>query len=113
MEPRPVYALNVFNLLPGKEDQYREYSVKIGRIINGIGGKVVAAGRDPLRRLHEDRPRRYTVMVEFPSETAFQQMLDQGEQGDLHQLRETATTDYIWTLYQPWDLRAWVKQSGA
>jgi hypothetical protein len=26
-------------------------------------------------------------------------------------LRETACKDYIWTLYQPWDMRAWVKDS--
>ena len=44
-----IYALNVFNLLPGKENDYREYSVKAGRIIYGLGGRVVSAGSGVLR----------------------------------------------------------------
>src|SRR5581483_122483 len=104
-----VYALNVFNLLPGKDDQYRDYSVKAGRIIYGMGGKVVASGWKPIRRMHEDRSRRYLIVVEFPSETVFQAFLDEAEKQGIHDLRETATTDYIWTLYEPWDLRQWVK----
>jgi len=104
-----VYALNVFNLLPGREDQYRDYSVKAGKIIYGFGGKVVASGWQPMRRMHEGRERRHFIVVEFPSETVFQQFLDEAQRQHLHELRETACTDYIWTLYQPWDMRAWVK----
>ena len=36
-----VYALNVFNLLPGRENDYRDYSLKAGKIIYGKGGRVV------------------------------------------------------------------------
>lgn len=104
-----VYALNVFNLLPGKEAQYRDYSVKAGKIIYGFGGKVVASGWQPLRRMHEDRERRHFIVVEFPSETVFQQFVDEAERQNIHDLRETACSDYIWTLYQPWDLREWVR----
>lgn len=39
-----ICALNVFNLIPGREDEYRDYPVKAGRIIYGLGGKVVSAG---------------------------------------------------------------------
>ena len=104
-----VFALNVFNLLPGKEDQYRDYSVKAGRLIYGFGGKVVASGWQPIRRMHEDRERRQFIVVEFPSQAVFQQFIDEAEQQDIHRLRETACSDYIWTLYAPWDMRAWVK----
>ena len=44
-----IYALNVFNLIPGKENDYRDYSVRAGKIIYGLGGKVVSAGAGPLR----------------------------------------------------------------
>ena len=104
-----VYALNVFNLVPGKENDYRTYSVLAGKIIYGFGGKVVAGGWQPIRRLHEDRERRQMIVVEFPSEAMFQQFIDEAERQDIHHLRENACTDYIWTLYEPWDLRAWVK----
>ena len=103
-----IYALNVFNLLSDKEDQYRDYSVKAGKIIYGFGGRVVASGWRPIRCLHEDRPRSYFIVVEFPDEAVFQQFVDEAEKQGIHPLRETATTDYIWTLYEPWDLRAWV-----
>jgi uncharacterized protein (DUF1330 family) len=104
-----VYALNVFNFVPGRENEYREYSVKIGKIIYGLGGRVVASGWKPIRKLHGDVERRHMIVVEFPSEDAFQAMLDEGEKQDVHHLRENATMDYIWTLYEPWDLRSWVK----
>ena len=32
-----VYALNLFNFREGKENDYREYSVKAGKIIYGKG----------------------------------------------------------------------------
>jgi uncharacterized protein (DUF1330 family) len=104
-----VYALNVFNFVPGKESQYRDYSVLAGRLIYGFGGKVVSSGWQPIRRMHEDRERRQMIVVEFPSEAVFQQFIDEAEKQDIHRLREESTTDYIWTLYEPWDLRAWVK----
>ena len=104
-----VYALNVFNFVAGKEDQYRDYSVKAGRIIFGMGGRVVASGWKPIRRMHEDRERRHIIVVEFPSEQVFQAFLDEADRQGLHELREGSTTDYIWTLYEPWDMRAWVK----
>jgi uncharacterized protein (DUF1330 family) len=59
--------------------------------------------------MHEDRERRQMIVVEFPSEAVFQQFIDEAEKQDIHRLREESTTDYIWTLYEPWDLRAWVK----
>lgn len=107
-----IYALNVFNLAPGREDDYRKYSVLAGKIIYGVGGKVIASGWQPLRRLHEDRERRQMIVVEFPSEEAFQRFIDEGERQDIHRLRENSTLDYIWTLYNPWNLRAWVKENG-
>lgn len=106
-----LYALNVFNLLPGREHDYREYNLRAGRIIYDLGGRVVAAGRDPVRELHGDAARRYLIVVEFPNEEVFQEFLDQAEREDIHRLREGAATDYIWTLYRPWDLKAWVREN--
>jgi uncharacterized protein (DUF1330 family) len=106
-----IYALNVFNLVPGRENDYREYSVKAGRIIYGLGGRVVSAGRGPLREMHGDTVRRNLIVVEFPSLEAFEQFIDEAEDQNIHAMREGSTTDYIWTLYEPWDLRAWVKTS--
>jgi len=35
-----LYALNLFNFVPGKEDQYRHYSVLAGKIIYGWAGAL-------------------------------------------------------------------------
>jgi hypothetical protein len=40
MENIMIYALNVFNLSPEKENDYKEYSIKAGKIIYSKGGKV-------------------------------------------------------------------------
>jgi uncharacterized protein (DUF1330 family) len=111
-ETAMIYALNVFNLVPGREDDYRDYSVKAGKIIYGLGGRVVSAGTGPLREMHGDTRRRQLIVVEFPSLEVFEQFIDEAENQNIHRLREESTTDYIWTLYEPWDLRTWVKQAG-
>lgn len=56
-------------------------------------------------------PTSYMIVLEFPSEAAFQQFLDEAEQQGIQWLREQSTADYIWILYEPWDLRSWVKRS--
>jgi uncharacterized protein (DUF1330 family) len=74
-----IYALNVFNLIPGKEDDYRAYSIKAGKIIYGLGGKVVSAGTDPIREMHGDRTRRQMIVVEFPGLEGFERFIDEAE----------------------------------
>ena len=106
-----IYALNVFNLLPGKENDYREYSVKAGRIIYGLGGRVVNSGNGVLREMHGDRTRRQMIVVEFPSLEVFEQFIDEAENQNIHPLREDSTADYIWTLYEPWDMKKWVNSA--
>jgi uncharacterized protein (DUF1330 family) len=103
------FALNVFNLLPGHENEYRDYSVKAGKIIYGKGGRIVASGWNPIRNIHGDVERRYMIIVEFPSEAVFQAFIDEADKQAIHHLRENACTDYIWTLYDDWDVRSWVK----
>ena len=106
-----VYALNLFNFKDGKENDYREYSVKAGKIIYGKGGQVISSGWNPIRNLHGNTERRYMIVVEFPSEKIFQEFLNEAEKQNIHPLREDSTTDYIWTLYEPWDIREWVKNN--
>jgi len=106
-----VYALNVFNLVAGREDDYRMYSERAAKIIYAVQGRVLLAGCKPIRRLLDDRERSQMIVVEFPSEAAFQQFLEDGDRQGIHQLRESATSDYIWTLFEPWNLRDWMSET--
>ena len=90
-----VYALNVFNILANKENDYKDYSVKAGKIIYGKGGRVISSGWKPIRKLHGNTERKYMIVVEFPSEEIFQEFLDEGEKQNIHPLREDSLTDYI------------------
>ena len=108
-EEHMIYALNLFNLLEGREDDYREYSIKAGKIIYGKGGKVVSSGWKPIRKIHGDIERQYLIVVEFPDEKTFQDFIDEAEKQNIHNLRENSTKDYIWTLYKPWNIKEWVK----
>jgi len=107
-----IYALNLFNLVDGKEDMYREYSVKAGKIIYGLGGRVVSSGHKPIRYLEGDVQREQLIIVEFPSQEAFEQFHSEAEQHDIHRLRQESTSHYIWTVFEPWDIREWVAASG-
>jgi uncharacterized protein (DUF1330 family) len=108
MEIIMIYALNIFNLLPEKENAYKEYSIKAGKIIYGKGGKVISSGWKPIRNIHGDIKREYMIVVKFPSEKIFQEFLDEAEKENIHPLREESTKDYIWTLYEHWNIREWV-----
>ena len=103
-----LYAVNLFHILSGQEAVYKDYSIRAGRIIYGLGGRVLASGRFP-ETLQGDPDRTCFILVEFPSREVFQQFYDAGSQQDIHRLRESSTANYVWQLFPPWDLKAWVR----
>tara|TARA_B100002019_G_scaffold185327_1_gene160040 strand:- start:473 stop:793 length:321 start_codon:yes stop_codon:yes gene_type:complete len=105
-----VYALNVFNIKSGMEDTYRKYSVLAGKIIYSKGGRVISSGINPIRNMHGDLERKYMIVVEFPSEEVFQEFIDEADVDNIHHLREDSTSDYIWTLYENWNIKEWVNK---
>jgi uncharacterized protein (DUF1330 family) len=104
-----IYALNLFNLLPGTENDYREYMKRAGRIIHAVGGQVLCAGHQPIRHVATDGiPRDRFIIVAFPSTDAFDAFHSKAEERGLHPLRLASTPDDIWTLFEPWDLQMWM-----
>ena len=103
-----IYALNVFNLKKSKEYLYKEYSIKAGKIIYSKGGKVISSGFNPIRELKGKIERKYFIVVEFPSKEIFQDFLDEADKQGIHSLREESTSEYIWTLYENWNIKEWV-----
>ena len=103
-----IYAVTVFDVRSGQEEVYKDYSVKAGRIIYGLGGRVLASGWHP-ETLRGEKERQRFILVEFPSREVFQQFHDAAQVQDIHRLRESSTENYIWQLFEPWDLKAWVR----
>jgi uncharacterized protein (DUF1330 family) len=103
----PVYTLNLFDIIPGKEAIYRQYSKEAGRVINSLGGKVVTSGWHPTTLLGDDN-KNFLIVVEFPDMSAVESFLHDSKNAAMHQLRETSTENYIWKIFDPWDLKRWV-----
>jgi uncharacterized protein (DUF1330 family) len=95
-----VYALNLFDL--ADNDSYRQYSRRSAEAVGKHGGRVVALGR--LNGVQEGEPdvepRNAMVLVEWPSQEAFQSFLDDPGHADLHPLREEGTRNYLWWIYE-------------
>jgi uncharacterized protein (DUF1330 family) len=98
----PVYALNLFDL--ADNDLYRQYSRRSAGAIGKHGGRVVALGRLSAGAPQlGDSPRQVMILVEWPSQDAFDSFLSDPEHEDLHPLREDGTRNYLWWLYDSLD----------
>jgi uncharacterized protein (DUF1330 family) len=89
-----IYALNLFDL--ADNDDYLAYSRRSAAAVGEHGGRVVALGklRGSLPTGDETPPRQAMVLVEWPSQAAFDAFLAGHE--DLHPLRERGTRNYLW-----------------
>jgi uncharacterized protein (DUF1330 family) len=92
--------LNLFDL--ADNDLYRQYSRRSVDAVGKYGGKVIALGKleEALQSDPDVKPRQAMVLVEWPSQEAFQQFLDDPENEDLHPLREDGTRNYLWWTYE-------------
>lgn len=93
-----LYALNLFDL--ADNDGYRRYSRRSVRAVERHGGTVVALGKLAGALASDDtEPRQVMVLVEWPSQEAFDAFLDDPEHADLHPLRDDGTRRYLWWSY--------------
>ena len=105
-----VYALNTFDLVPGEEETYRQYMLQTAPLLADLDAKPVIAARNPLRSLHGET-REFLLVMQFGSVADFETMLARQDEKEIGALRERATTNYIWTLYEEWDVGAWLAPS--
>jgi uncharacterized protein (DUF1330 family) len=104
-----IYAMNLYDLKEGKEEVYKEYLRKAIEAAGGDDMKLVAAGQLPIRTL-KGKQRSNFIVMQFGSIDVFNSLMENAERADIHKLREEATDNYIWTLYENWDLASWIKQ---
>ena len=94
----PVYALNLFDL--ADNDDYREYSKRSVQAVQKHGGSVTALGKlVGAAEGGDTEPRQAMVVVEWPSQAAFDAFVADPDNEDLHPLRENGTERYLWWLY--------------
>ena len=97
-----LYALNLFDL--AGNDDYHAYSRRSVAAVQKHGGSVVALGRlAGAAAAGDTEPRQVMVIVEWPTQDAFDAFLADPEHEDLHPLRENGTERYLWWLYERLD----------
>lgn len=97
-----IFALNVYDVVPGKESVYADYAVKAAAVAETLDIKFVGAGTDVLREIM-GQTRNHFALVEFRDVEAFDVFMQKLADNDLHKLRESSTENYIWTLYDKWE----------
>lgn len=102
-----IYAVNLFDLVEGREDEYRSYMKATAPLLDGLDAEPVLSAHRPIRSLHGEA-RQYVVVMKFGSIADFETMMERQKAADVGRLREDATTHYIWTLYEEWDVGAWL-----
>ena len=87
--------------MPGKESLYADYASKASQHIQALDMKLVAAGHNPIREV-AGQSRNHFVLAEFANIETFEALMAALKDDDLHRMREEATANYIWTIYEPW-----------
>ncbi len=102
-----IYAMNLYDLKAGMEDTYREYMMKTAEIIADLDAEPVASGHKPIKTMTGE-PRSHFVIIKFGSLDVFDAMIERQNEKAINRLREAATENYIWTLYEDWDIASWL-----
>ena len=102
-----IYAMNLYDIIDAKEEMYKEYMRQSVELMDGIDAEPVAAGHNPLKELVGDA-RGHFVIMKFGSMSDFDTLMERQEAGDVNKLREEATENYIWTMYDEWDIGSWL-----
>ena len=97
MTSAAVYALNLFNV--ADRDEYLAYSRRSAKEVQAHGGRVVALGKFHRAMAGDIKPRTAMILVEWKSEEAFNNYLNDPKIADLHPHREKGAGDYIWHLF--------------
>jgi hypothetical protein len=102
-----LYAVNLYDLVEGKENVYREYVRQTFPLTNGIDMEQIAAGCPPYNAI-QGVARGHFIVIRFGSMDDFNTLMARQKANNVDKLREEATENYVWTLYQNWDIAHWL-----
>ena len=97
--------MNLYDIVD--EDMYKEYVKRSTSFLSSIKAGAIAAGTNPFREIC-GQARSNFIIAKFHSVQDFEAMLRWQEDNDIKRLRELSTDNYIWTLYENWDMAAWL-----
>jgi hypothetical protein len=95
------HGLNVYDIIPGKESIHASYVEKIPPLFKNFDMGVAAAGENWLREI-SGQTRNHFALVQFADLENFDGFIAALAENDFHRLREEATENYLWTVYEAW-----------
>lgn len=102
-----IYAMNLYDIIDDKEEMYKEYLKQSIELLEGIDAEPVVAGEKPLDSLY-GQARQHFLIMKFGSKKDFDLLMQRQEEQQINELREQSTSNYIWTLYEEWDVGHWL-----
>jgi hypothetical protein len=97
-----IHGLNVYDIIPGKESIYASYVEKSPPLFKNFDmGVAAAAGENWLREI-SGQTRNHFALVQFADLENFDGFIAALAENDFHRLREEATENYLWTVYEAW-----------
>ena len=102
-----IYVLNLYDIVDGKEETYKEYVRQSVLLMDGIEVEPVVACHKPLKEM-SGNSRGHMIIARFGSMKDFDFFMERQEDKNIQNLREESTENYIWTMYEEWDLGAWL-----
>ena len=104
-----VCAMNLYDIKPDKAEEYRKYLAEATLVTDHLSdtGKIIATGHNPSKNI-KGKSLSHFIIVEFSSSEAFEQIISILDKNQISELREDATENYIWTLFEPWDIAQWI-----
>jgi len=102
-----IFAMNLYDIVEGKEELYKEYMKQSIELMDGIDAEPVAAGHNPRKAL-SGKARGHFVIMKFGSMQDFDTLMERQEANEVNTLREASAENYIWTMYDEWDLGSWL-----
>ncbi|WJG09262.1 hypothetical protein [Aliiglaciecola sp. LCG003] len=107
-----IYALNLYDIVEGEEDTYRQYVKLATQQLIDLDARPVCSGTNPVRSI-KGNSRQHMLVMEFANQREFDRFMSRLKDQKLHMLRDTSTENHIWTLYENWNLKHWVNKTRA
>ena len=96
---RLIVVLNLFDIIPGRENQYAQYLRRVQTILNRHRAKVLVYGMT--RMVYKgDAAQQYCGIIEYPTLRNLRNFSHDPEFEEIRPLRDDSTKNYVLTAVQ-------------
>ena len=94
-----IVVLNLFDIIPGKEQQYAEYLTKVQPVLDRHGAKVLLYGQSRMIYMG-DCSQQYCGLIAYNSLRDLKELSHDPDFVEIRPLRDNSTTNYVLTAIE-------------